>query len=243
MYMVNLAASWLLRMSTSPIRLSEICNTLQHTATHCNTLPHTAIHCNTLQHTATHCSTLQHTLQRRADCRKRQTILTSSTVSLSHSFTHSPSLSLTHTHTRTLSLSLSLALALFLSRLRSLSISISYSFSLGLSFPPTRTQSNTFVKRGKGVRLHYHIEGGLIIGKDYSSCRVCKCQIRGAGGAECCQITIPTVASSLAIQHRNRRVSCMGSKIECKIDTHARLLKVTHAKLTRDSRERLTCDL
>jgi len=52
----------------------ELCNTLQHTATHCNTLQHTATiktlqlltwsfatHCNTLQHTATHCNTLQHT--------------------------------------------------------------------------------------------------------------------------------------------------------------------------------------
>ena len=33
----------------------QLCNALQHTATHCNTLQHTATHCNTLQHTATHC--------------------------------------------------------------------------------------------------------------------------------------------------------------------------------------------
>jgi len=37
---------------------NELCNTLQHTATHCNTLQHPATHCNTLQHTATHCNTL-----------------------------------------------------------------------------------------------------------------------------------------------------------------------------------------
>ena len=57
---------------------SELCKTLQHTATHSlrsslastacmaeaasyNTLQHTATHCNTLQHAATHCNTLQHT--------------------------------------------------------------------------------------------------------------------------------------------------------------------------------------
>ena len=56
------------------------CDTLYHTATHCNTLRHTKLveihaqyvskktahcyttqHCNTMQHTATHCNTLQHT--------------------------------------------------------------------------------------------------------------------------------------------------------------------------------------
>jgi len=50
----------------------QLCNTLQHTATHCNTLQHTATYCDegyhpfewgagaTLKHTATHCNTLQH---------------------------------------------------------------------------------------------------------------------------------------------------------------------------------------
>jgi len=33
---------------------TQLCITLQHTATHCNTLQHTAAHCNTLQHTAAH---------------------------------------------------------------------------------------------------------------------------------------------------------------------------------------------
>jgi len=37
----------------------NLCNTLQHTATHCNTLQHAAIHCNTLQHAAIHCNTLR----------------------------------------------------------------------------------------------------------------------------------------------------------------------------------------
>jgi len=44
-------------MIDTPLSLSPLCNTLQHTATHCNTLQHTATHCNTLQHTATHCNT------------------------------------------------------------------------------------------------------------------------------------------------------------------------------------------
>jgi len=38
----------------------DLCNTLQHTATHCNTLQHTATHYNTLQHTATHCNIILH---------------------------------------------------------------------------------------------------------------------------------------------------------------------------------------
>jgi len=37
----------------SALLARNICNTLQHTATHCNTLQHTATHCNTLQHSAT----------------------------------------------------------------------------------------------------------------------------------------------------------------------------------------------
>ena len=57
------------------ICVTNICHTLQHTATYCNTLQHTATHHNmyipisrisscvlhTLQHAATHCSPLQHT--------------------------------------------------------------------------------------------------------------------------------------------------------------------------------------
>jgi len=41
--------------------LIELCNTLQHAATHSDTLRHTATHGNTRQHTATHGNTLQHT--------------------------------------------------------------------------------------------------------------------------------------------------------------------------------------
>ena len=43
---------------TSQQLCSDVCNTLQHNATHCNTIQHTTTHCNTLQHTKTHCSTL-----------------------------------------------------------------------------------------------------------------------------------------------------------------------------------------
>mmetsp|Transcript_16562 Transcript_16562/g.32682 ORF Transcript_16562/g.32682 Transcript_16562/m.32682 type:complete len:347 (-) Transcript_16562:32-1072(-) len=35
-------------------------------------------------------------------------------------------------------------------------------------------QSNVFIKRGKPDRLQYHAPGGLIIGKEYCTCRLCK---------------------------------------------------------------------
>ena len=41
------------------IHCEDLCNALQHTATHYNTLQHAATHCNKLQHTATHCNTLK----------------------------------------------------------------------------------------------------------------------------------------------------------------------------------------
>jgi len=43
------------------ISVSNISNTLQHTATHCNTLQRTTTHYNAMQRTATHCNALQRT--------------------------------------------------------------------------------------------------------------------------------------------------------------------------------------
>ena len=92
----------------------QVCNALQHTATHCNTLQHIATHCNTpqhiaiqqwrailarqvcntLQHTATHCNTLQHTA---THCNTLQHIAAHYN-SLCHTATHCNTLQHTATH-------------------------------------------------------------------------------------------------------------------------------------------------
>ena len=53
---------------------NNLCNTLQHTATHCTTLQHTATHCTTLQHTVTHCNTPHHTATHRTTLHHSATI-------------------------------------------------------------------------------------------------------------------------------------------------------------------------
>jgi len=36
-------------------------------------------------------------------------------------------------------------------------------------------QSNVFVKRGKGDKLEYHSPGGPMFGKEFVTCRLCRC--------------------------------------------------------------------